>query len=40
VRGQADVVIASRYVPGGASQTFLTRRLLSRILNTVFSRAL
>ena len=39
-RGSADLVVASRYVPGGASQTFWTRRLLSRILNTVYSRAL
>lgn len=39
-RASADLVIASRYVPGGASQTSLSRRLLSRVLNGVYSRAL
>lgn len=39
-RAAADLVVASRYVPGGASQTFWSRRVLSRILNTVYSRTL
>lgn len=39
-RLSADLVVASRYVPGGASRTFWTRRVLSRILNAVYSRAL
>jgi dolichol-phosphate mannosyltransferase len=39
-RESADVVIASRYVPGGASQTSRARRGLSRVLNVVYSRAL
>jgi len=39
-RAGADLVVASRYVPGGGSETFLARRVLSRILNTVYSRAL
>ena len=39
-RAEADVLIASRYVPGGASQTHWTRRALSRALNVVYARAL
>ncbi|MBI4627770.1 MAG: glycosyltransferase [Candidatus Rokubacteria bacterium] len=39
-RHQADVIVASRYVRGGASQTHWLRRVLSRILNTVYARAL
>lgn len=39
-RAEADLVVASRYVPGGASTTFRTRRALSRLLNTVYSRVL
>lgn len=35
-RDDADVTIASRYVPGGAAQMPLTRLVLSRILNAVF----
>ena len=35
-RHDADVVIASRYVPGGDSRTSLYRRVLSRILNHTF----
>lgn len=39
-RGEADVLIASRYVPGGDSQTHWMRRLLSRVLNQIYARAL
>ena len=39
-REKADLIVASRYVPGGASATFLARRALSRLLNVVFARAL
>lgn len=39
-RREADVVIASRYVAGGAAEMPRTRRVLSRILNAVFSRGL
>ncbi len=37
---RADVVIASRYVPGGGSEGPAFRRLLSVILNRVYSLAL
>jgi dolichol-phosphate mannosyltransferase len=40
VRNGADVVVASRYVAGGTSRTYLVRRLLSRVLNAVYRRAL
>jgi dolichol-phosphate mannosyltransferase len=39
-REEADVLIASRYVPGGESQTHWVRRALSRMLNVVYARAL
>ena len=39
-RVSAEVVIASRYVRGGTAEMPLSRRVLSRILNTVFSRGL
>jgi dolichol-phosphate mannosyltransferase len=39
-RARADLVLASRYVPGGAMRTSASRRVLSGILNRVFSRAL
>jgi dolichol-phosphate mannosyltransferase len=39
-RGEGDAVIASRYVPGGASETERSRRVLSRLLNSVYSRVL
>lgn len=39
-RQQAEVVIASRYVPGGAAEMPAWRSLLSRVLNTVFRRGL
>src|SRR3989454_3149653 len=39
-RGDGDVVIASRYVPGGAAEMPATRRVLSRILNVTFGRGL
>jgi dolichol-phosphate mannosyltransferase len=39
-RDSAELLIASRYVPGGRSDTSRFRRLLSRILNTVYTRAL
>ena len=35
-RNEADVVIGSRYVPGGAADMPLLRKLLSRILNLFF----
>jgi dolichol-phosphate mannosyltransferase len=35
-RGRGDVVIASRYAPGGASEVSGLRSILSRILNTAF----
>jgi dolichol-phosphate mannosyltransferase len=37
---EAEVVIASRYVPGGAADMPRFRYILSRILNVVFSRGL
>jgi dolichol-phosphate mannosyltransferase len=39
-RGEAEVLIASRYVPGGRSQTHWLRRLLSVVLNQTYSRLL
>src|SRR5438128_8062897 len=39
-RGDGDVVIASRYVPGGAAEMPATRRVMSRILNITFGRGL
>jgi dolichol-phosphate mannosyltransferase len=39
-RETADLVVASRYVAGGGSQTSGVRRLLSRLLNAVYSRVL
>lgn len=39
-RERADVVIASRYVPGGAADMSIFRYVLSRILNAVFTAAL
>src|SRR3979411_1496494 len=39
-RCEGNVVIASRYVPGGAAEMPAWRRLLSRILNTTFGRGL
>ncbi len=39
-RADADVVIASRYVPGGRAEMPLGRYLLSVVLNRVFSRGL
>jgi dolichol-phosphate mannosyltransferase len=39
-RQQADVIIASRYVTGGAADMPIWRRLLSRVLNTMFRRGL
>jgi len=39
-RAEAEVLIASRYVPGGASQTRVFRRLCSRILNVTYTRLL
>ncbi len=38
-RDQADIVIASRYVPGGGGEMPALRAVLSRILNVVFTRA-
>ncbi len=39
-RGEAEVLIASRYVPGGRADMSRFRRMLSGILNAVYSRAL
>jgi SAM-dependent methyltransferase len=39
-RTQGDVLIASRYVPGGRADMGRFRRALSRILNTVYRRVL
>jgi len=39
-REEAEVLIASRYVPGGESQTHWFRRLCSRILNVTYARVL
>ncbi len=39
-RDAAEVLIASRYIPGGTSQGHWVRRLLSRILNQTFRRVL
>ncbi len=39
-RDQGEVVIASRYVPGGRADMGWFRRLLSRILNRTYSRVL
>ncbi len=39
-REDAEVVIASRYVPGGAADMSIFRAMLSRILNEVFTAAL
>lgn len=38
-RNRADLVIASRYVPGGGGEMPVLRAILSRILNVVFTRA-
>ena len=40
LRHSADVVIGSRYVLAGQADMSVTRRLLSRVLNRVFSRML
>ncbi|MBI1785095.1 glycosyltransferase family 2 protein [Candidatus Sumerlaeota bacterium] len=39
-RERADVIIASRYVPGGRAEMSAFRAVLSRILNFIFTRAL
>ncbi len=39
-RRNAGIVIASRYIAGGGADMPATRRVLSRILNTLFSRLL
>ncbi len=39
-RDSAEVVVASRYVTGGTAEMPLVRRVLSRVLNTFFSRGL
>ena len=38
-RDRADIVIASRYVPGGGGEMPVLRAVLSRILNVVFTKA-
>lgn len=40
LRHAADIVIASRYVAGGGADMPLTRRVLSKVLNGVFSTLL
>jgi dolichol-phosphate mannosyltransferase len=40
VRTQADIIIASRYVPGGATYTSFVRDWLSRVLNLGMRRIL
>jgi dolichol-phosphate mannosyltransferase len=39
-RTAADVVIASRYVPGGSTRTSMSRYVLSKVLNAVLRRGL
>jgi dolichol-phosphate mannosyltransferase len=39
-RGGADIIINSRYMPGGGSESPLGRRLLSRFLNFLYRTAL
>jgi SAM-dependent methyltransferase len=39
-RGAAEILIGSRYLPGGAARMPAPRRILSRLLNFVFSRGL
>ncbi|MDI6784769.1 MAG: glycosyltransferase [bacterium] len=39
-RDEAEVIIASRYIPGGKATMPVSRIILSRILNYVFSRGL
>lgn len=39
-RFESDMLIASRYVPGGAAEMSILRFWLSRILNFIFSRGL
>lgn len=39
-REEAELLIASRYVPGGSTNLPLGRKLLSRVLNTFLGRAL
>ena len=39
-RSNAHVLIASRYVPGGEAEMTLSRRILSKALNTTYARVL
>jgi dolichol-phosphate mannosyltransferase len=39
-RRKAEVLIASRYVPGGSARMAISRKLLSRVLNKFFRRGL
>jgi dolichol-phosphate mannosyltransferase len=39
-RGDADLLIASRYVPGGSAEMGALRRVLSLVLNRTYSRVL
>jgi SAM-dependent methyltransferase len=39
-RHSAEVIVASRYVPGGSARMPRTRQVLSRVLNTFFRRGL
>jgi dolichol-phosphate mannosyltransferase len=40
LRGDADLLIASRYVPGGSAEMRAFRRVLSLVLNRTYSRVL
>ena len=40
LRGDADLLIASRYVPGGSAEMGAVRRTLSLVLNRTYSRVL
>lgn len=39
-REEAEIVVASRYVPGGSAEMPLMRKVLSRVLNRVFATGL
>lgn len=39
-KSEGEIVVASRYISGGSAEMPLTRKILSRILNKVFTRGL
>lgn len=39
-KSKAEIVIASRYIPGGSAEMPRTRRILSALLNKIFTRGL